>query len=176
MPTCSRCTSPGGVHGKPRLYREHPAGEPALAFSMSHAQELMLIAVSACPALGIEVESERTLETWMAWARHVYSGAEHRCLLEMPAAHQRAAFLRYWIRKEACVKALGTGLSTPLEQVQVGCTEASVHPDGWSLTDLQPAPGYAGAAATPGPALRVSHFHFEGCRLLSLHALEHATR
>lgn len=151
-----------GAHGKPRLQREDAPGAPALAFNASHAQELMLVAVGACAALGVDVESERNLQDVDGLARHVCSAAEHRSLLELPPAHRPAAFLRCWTRKEAYVKALGTGLSTPLEQVHVGCGETPVHPEGWSLTDLQPAPGQAGALAVPGPAPRLSRFQFEG--------------
>ena len=66
------------------------------------------------------------------------------------------AFFRCWTRKEAYVKALGIGLSLPLDQfdVTLGLDEPArlldarqglPGPEVWALRHLEPAPGYIGA-------------------------------
>ena len=76
-------------------------------------------------------------------------------------------FFRCWTRKEAYIKAVGKGLSFPLDQVQVTLLmgtaprflQLGTQPEeaaAWSLHHLEPAPGYVGALAYRGAA-RVAH-------------------
>jgi 4'-phosphopantetheinyl transferase len=68
------------------------------------------------------------------------------------------AFYRCWTRKEAYVKALGSGLSTPLDSFRVSvAADEPVRfkrlPEGspaWSLYDLEVEEGYVAALVHPG--------------------------
>ena len=69
-----------------------------------------------------------------------------------------SAFVRLWTRKEAIVKAVGTGLPDDLAALDVltpdGCTEAMLRgSDGTSLklVDLPAPPGFHAAAAFTAP-------------------------
>ncbi|MGW0736056.1 4'-phosphopantetheinyl transferase family protein [Streptomyces sp. NPDC002851] len=74
--------------------------------------------------------------------------AERAELSALPAAERPAAFARCWTRKEALLKATGSGLGHgTLPTVLVG-TSATPHPvPGWTLTDLALSGGYAAACA-----------------------------
>jgi 4'-phosphopantetheinyl transferase len=87
--------------------------------------------------------------------------------LELSAAEITSGFFNCWTRKEAFIKALGGGLSIPLDSFRVtlrpGADARMISPPGWMLHDFTPAPDYAGAIAYPGEprSIQVS-------RLLSL--------
>lgn len=100
-----------GNFGKPAL-----VGRPALAFSLSYAGDAALIGIGQGRAIGVDVESRRTVDGLEDIAQRVFVASEHDSLMALPAGPARhAAFLHGWTRKEACVKALGTGLSASLE-------------------------------------------------------------
>lgn len=107
-----------GAHGKPRLVDEH-----RWAFNLSHSGGIGLIAVahaSRASRLGIDVEIARPIEDWHQLASACFSQAECDALVSMPASETSAAFLRCWTRKEACVKAIGAGLTVPTNSFTAG--------------------------------------------------------
>jgi hypothetical protein len=57
---------------------------------------------------------------------------------------------------------MGTGLSTPMARLHVGCAGAPAGPGGWVLHDLDPAPGFVGALATSRGEHRITPFNFDG--------------
>jgi 4'-phosphopantetheinyl transferase len=74
------------------------------------------------------------------------------------------AFFRGWTRKEAYVKAIGSGLALPLERFDVSILPEEVprliNVDGWSLYDLE-VPGYAAALVVQGEAATVRAWYLE---------------
>jgi 4'-phosphopantetheinyl transferase len=52
-------------------------------------------------------------------AESFFSGRELAWLRGVSAADREMAFFRCWVRKEACLKALGTGLSGALDTLDV---------------------------------------------------------
>ena len=64
-------------------------------------------------------------------------------LLALPAGELEVAFFRCWTRKEAVLKACGTGLNTPLNSFCVSCEQQQ---DNWILA--APAPGNCVAQCT----------------------------
>ena len=123
-----------GPYGKPELV----GGE--LAFNVAHSGELALIAVSRAGPIGVDLEQHRPLRDAAAIARRFFTAEEAALVVADPVE-----FYRLWCRKEAWVKAQGTGLRLPLDGVDV-----RVAPPGWLLADLDIAPGYAAAVARPG--------------------------
>jgi len=114
--------------GKPSLTRH-----PAIDFNLSHSHHLALVGVqtsdSADPADAIGVDIE-VLQRWpdeelRSLGQTIMTAAEQQALLaaiQSSNAHDNAshAFLTAWTRKEACVKALGLGLSYDVRQLNVG--------------------------------------------------------
>lgn len=95
-----------GVHGKPGLDLDTP-----LQFNMSHAKGWALIGIGADVPVGVDIELPRPMADWSALARHCLSSAERDDLADLPPNQQFSAFLQCWTRKEACLKALGSGLT-----------------------------------------------------------------
>jgi len=140
--TC-RCGAP---HGKPVL----PDGP---GFSLSHAGELVGVAVRVDGPVGLDVEQVRHVADLDALAEHVRSPAERA-----RGGLDPAAFFRTWTRKEALVKATGDGLTAPMTAITLADHEPGVEqwtgpgaPSGpmW-LHDLSPAPDHPAAVAGPG--------------------------
>ncbi|RZI95440.1 MAG: 4'-phosphopantetheinyl transferase superfamily protein [Variovorax sp.] len=102
-----------GALGKPRL-----ADECGIEFNLSHSQGLALIAIGHAP-LGVDVEWLRPFDDWRALAAAHFTAAEQTVIAKQPAAAQSHEFLRFWTRKEACLKALGLGLSIDTRTVDV---------------------------------------------------------
>jgi phosphopantetheinyl transferase len=91
--------------GKPKLVT--PAG---LWFNASYGARWSLLAVSAAGELGCDVE-DRLMDTdYARLSALVLHEAEHARFAAMPPAEQPRAFARCWVRKEAILKAEGTGL------------------------------------------------------------------
>lgn len=95
-----------GPYGKPSL--DH-AG--ACAFNMSHSEDVALIAMADAGEIGVDVEMLRPMPDALSLARQNFSASENDELLGTLPSEQSLAFLRGWTRKEACLKALGSGLS-----------------------------------------------------------------
>lgn len=145
-----------GEKGKPSL-----ATAPDVAFNLSHSGELMLLAVTAEADVGADVEVLRVIEDLESICRNFFSAAEVAALETVPAAQKPVAFLHGWTRKEAYIKAIGDGLSMPLDRFDVtlvpGIPARMLALDGdpekgaeWSLYHLEPVPGYVGAVAIRG--------------------------
>lgn len=137
--------------GKPRL----AAPASTLSFNMSHAGDIVLLALARGRELGVDVEEERPIEA-LDIARVLFSPAEHAALVALPEEERRGAFFHCWTRKEAFVKALGLGLSFPLDSFEVAVFEAAgerilrtypPHLGCWTVTSCPIDPGYAAAVA-----------------------------
>jgi 4'-phosphopantetheinyl transferase len=151
-----------GSHGKPALSGRF-AG--ALTFNVSHSHELALIAVGGGVEMGVDVEAVRAMDDAEHIASRFFSPREAAQLCALPAAVRNEAFFACWTRKEAYLKALGSGLAKPLDEFDVAFAPGEipalmVHGDAretarWSIRELAPEPGYAGALVTEGRAAAV---------------------
>lgn len=147
-------------HGKPELCGVR-SGE-ALCFNASHSREVDLIAVTRGRPIGVDVEYVRRDLDYERIARDFFSAREREALAALPEAARAEAFFACWTRKEAYVKALGEGLSIPLDEFDVsldpGEPAALLRVAGrpeeafsWTMRALDPGPGYMGALVARGP-------------------------
>ncbi|MFD1660300.1 4'-phosphopantetheinyl transferase family protein [Streptomyces caeni] len=137
------CPGCGGPHGRPAVVHHGPP----LHFSLGHSHGMALIGVAAT-VLGVDVQRlprEETVAT-VSEALHPDERAE---LAACPPARRPSAFGQLWTRKEAYLKALGTGLSRGTAADYVG-TDPSRRPPGWTLIDIRCGPEHQGAAALRG--------------------------
>lgn len=144
-------------HGKPVL--DPPQ---ALRFNLSHSGEIVLCAVAWDRDVGVDVEKIKLDIDHVSLARRFFSTLENEQLASLPPALRHAAFFAAWTRKEALAKAWGVGLSLPLDRFDVavhprrpaellGVREGPGCEGRWSVHELDPGPGYAGALAVEGP-------------------------
>jgi 4'-phosphopantetheinyl transferase len=109
-----------GDHGKPRL--ASPWAESGLRFNLSHSYDVALCGVTRGRELGVDVERVRALEDLDGLATRVFSPRELKALGQLTGVARTSGFFNGWTRKEAFIKALGTGLSHPLERFDVSLT------------------------------------------------------
>ncbi|MER6091347.1 4'-phosphopantetheinyl transferase family protein [Streptomyces bluensis] len=127
------CAGCGGPHGRPVLL-DREAGPH---FSLSHSPGLSLVAIADVP-VGVDAErvpGRRTVELCLERLHP----EERREVLAVPVKERPLWFCRLWARKEAYLKALGTGLGRGLERDYLGDREgpgAPPPPTGWTVRNL----------------------------------------
>jgi 4'-phosphopantetheinyl transferase len=146
-----------GSYGKPEL------AEKRLCFNVSHSHGVALFAV-ADREVGVDVEHVRADFATEDIARRFFSRVEVATFNALPKNEQVAAFFRCWTRKEAYIKAIGRGLSEPLDAFDVtlapGEAATLLQARGqdvsrWSMFDLDVGPEYAGALLVEAPVSNI---------------------
>jgi 4'-phosphopantetheinyl transferase len=150
-----------GPHGKPRL-AQHTSSR--LSFNASRSEDLAVFAVGHDRAIGVDVERVREDRDLEPLAHRVLNVAELRAFGQLEPKRRRGAFYRSWTRKEACLKALGTGLTVAPDELDVTGDHvklparepaASLSRLGlWSLHDADVGPGYVATLAVEGDLSR----------------------
>jgi 4'-phosphopantetheinyl transferase len=148
-----------GASGKPVLHRRSQCGRD-IRFNVSHAEGIALYAIATDRDVGIDIERIRTDFIHSRIAERFFSRREVATLRALEPALQADAFFRCWTRKEAYVKARGTGITVPLDGFDVTLAPGepaailairdTVDTPAWSMHDLHPSSGYVGAVAVAG--------------------------
>jgi 4'-phosphopantetheinyl transferase len=151
-----------GSKGKPTLVA------PAYVdFNVSHSRGLAVFAFTAGREIGVDVEQIRPLEDMQIIADRYFYSEEAAEIMSLTADQRQRAFFHCWTRKEAYIKAIGDGLSTPLNGFRV-----TLHPsqparlihlahdasfaEAWTLRDLRLAANYTAAIAYRDAERRVA--------------------
>jgi len=152
-----------GPHGKPELE------SCAVRFSVSHSEHHAAIAVTQGCDVGVDIERDRPIDDRRLLARFIFSEQE-RDEFERANGNSRA-FLNGWTRKEAFIKAHGSGMSLPLHQFSVSLDQPArlLRTDfdrgavnQWTLDDLPVAEGFAAALALEGSFDRIEYWEIRG--------------
>lgn len=147
--------------GKPRLC----GGE--LEFNLSHSNELALLAVCRGGTIGVDVEHVRPHTNFKALAKRFFAPEEVDSIEQLSEPVQLPAFFCCWTRKEAILKAVGKGLTYPLNEVVVSVLPddrphiiRSTDPQAAALRlfPLSPGTQYVAALAAPHDTLEVHQF------------------
>jgi 4'-phosphopantetheinyl transferase len=152
-----------GPGGKPELSLEMSAeilGPKPLSFNLAHSPTLAIVAWGGAP-LGVDVEDVARDIDDRSVADMVLSARERSQLAALPEGLlRRAAFTSAWTRKEALLKALGTGLSRDAASIDL---IPSVQREGvwfwadpqtgvfWVVQELNLGPAHRGALSTMAP-------------------------
>jgi 4'-phosphopantetheinyl transferase len=93
--------------------RGKPFLAQALQFNVSHSADLILLAVSADRAVGVDVERRRDVERVQALVARWLTADERSQVTRIAESglNVSEAFLRVWSLKEARLKALGVGIA-----------------------------------------------------------------
>ena len=129
------------AHGKPYL-----PDHPHIHFNLSHAEDYGLLAVASRRVVGVDIEYIRQEFADPLVARHFFSAMEQKALEAWTGEQYADAFFACWTRKEAYIKALGSGLAHPLHLFDVTvdpsiCDLLAMRPDQgekcrWQMSDI----------------------------------------
>ena len=155
-----------------------PDGRPELAgygdqtdlrFSSSNTEEWLLIGVTLTSEIGVDIERTDVARDYESLARECFSERELTVYGELSADEKTLAFVKAWVQKEAFVKAIGSGITFPLRNVDVsiepgrpGSLNAVAGGEwdasNWSLTCFQPIDFHLAALAVSRPLVSISWF------------------
>ena len=135
-----------------------PSGQPLLpgtgwATSLSHSASRVAIAAARAGMLGVDIERSPSPRRLDDLASTICTPMEAETVRQLPLAEREQALLVLWTRKEALLKATGTGLSVDPATFAVmpgsaaGLPQAAHAP--CRLVDLALPEGLVGALALP---------------------------
>ena len=153
-----------GRHGKPALAGE--LGVDGLRFNLAHSEDVAVFAVALGSEIGVDVECLRPVPDADRIAKDCFSARENAVYSAMGPGLRLRAFFDCWTRKEAFVKAIGDGLTHPLDTFDVSLAPdeparlVQVHGDlqataRWSLQALDGGPHCAAALVVDGQGSRL---------------------
>ncbi len=159
-----------GAHGKPFLSE---AEHSDLRFNVAHSLDTVLVAVAHEREVGVDIERTRDNLAVEDIAGTVLCAPEKRALSRLGCKAKRMAFLRFWTRKEAFIKADGRGVSLPLEQIDVSIPMNRVAvldqatgkwraSSDWTLHTLAIGPDHAAALAAAGQDWHLACWQWPG--------------
>jgi 4'-phosphopantetheinyl transferase len=158
-------------HGKPSL--KNGEGYDTIYFNLSDSGNIWVCAFAKNCDVGVDIEWVHDLSEMQAIVEDFFSPMENRQFFSTPEHLRKETFFKFWTRKEALLKAMGVGLSFPLNQVDVlsgQCmtSEATIKVKGpsgeteWILHDINLLDGFASALAFesryPDNPLQVQYF------------------
>lgn len=156
------------AYGKPAV-----SGEAAgvLDFNLAHSGEWVLYAISLPRRIGVDIEQVQAKEGWVQIAQSFFAPREIQTLLALPGERQLSAFYACWTRKEAFIKALGKGLSYPLDKFCVSVAredaprllavqDESEAIDDWNLFDIPIDGKYQATLAAEGIVREINYWTY----------------
>jgi 4'-phosphopantetheinyl transferase len=114
VPVRRRCAHCGAAHGRPVIVGT------GLGVSVSHARDRVVVAVTRAGAVGVDVEEVREIDV-DALTPMVLTADEGT------SSPTRAGFFATWVRKEAVLKSLGTGIDVPMTALSLTPLLAGTH-------------------------------------------------
>jgi 4'-phosphopantetheinyl transferase len=131
-----------GENGKPMLSGSE------LKFNASRSADLALYATRWTMDVGVDIEAIRPRVDVDGMARTFFTTNEQRALESLAPAQRLIATFRCWTRKEAYVKGVGTGLTIPINTIDVGVDgDRPATVSDWTVHQVNVAPGFAAAVA-----------------------------
>jgi 4'-phosphopantetheinyl transferase len=118
-------------------FKYNKQGKPSLSFSkntinlqfnLSHSNKLGMFAFTKDNSVGVDIEEMRELSNLEDMTEICMSEFEKRWFSKLPPETRNENFFKVWTAKEAFLKAIGTGLSLPMTEVEFNLL---------SLDDLQ---------------------------------------
>ena len=151
-----------GNQGKPAL-KSKMQGK-VFEFNLSHSKDLALYILSWNRKVGIDVEYNQPMANMDDLAEKFFTPPESALIHSLFGDQKRETFYKIWTCKEAYLKALGTGLTKPLDLVEIALeseqaaklmSRDGVECEGWHLGLFSPQTNYQGAVAVEGDDLRI---------------------
>jgi 4'-phosphopantetheinyl transferase len=156
-------------YGKPFISDDQNRG--ALSFNLSHSDGMALYSVVRGRRVGIDIEYMREDFATIEVAERFFSKDEFEALKSTPNDRRTEAFFNCWSRKESYIKAIGMGVSYPLDgftvslapdatpellKVNADATEAAR----WKMYEIDVGEGYAAALIVENPPVSLRRFQW----------------
>jgi 4'-phosphopantetheinyl transferase len=153
--------------GKPYLMANHDGD--AFFFNMAHSNHLAVIGFGRILQIGIDIEFIRPIPDIDEIGKRIFSPNEYKKYHSLPENQKQTAFFNCWTRKEAFIKAIGKGLSFPLDRFSVSFAPGNscriIDIDGdtekaskWSLVHFIPAKNYSAALALNDRVIKIGYY------------------
>ncbi|MEM7333206.1 MAG: 4'-phosphopantetheinyl transferase superfamily protein [Chloroflexota bacterium] len=158
-----------GHNGKPLLDQQHHNNGRILEFNLSHAKGVGVIGFAWDRIVGVDVEKIRPLDDGPNIAKRFFSKSENEIFFSLPESEYPHAFFNCWTRKEAFIKAIGDGLTYPLDKFDVTLTPgkparlisvegSTAKAERWHLVSFFPMKDYVGALIAEGKNWTIKAF------------------
>ncbi|MEP7133406.1 MAG: 4'-phosphopantetheinyl transferase superfamily protein [Chloroflexota bacterium] len=148
-----------GQFGKPAI--KSGQSDKVLEFNLSHSKDLALYAFNWNRRIGIDIEYMIPMADMDNFAEQFFTPRETALINTLSGAQKEDAFFKTWTCKEAFLKANGSGLTVPINQVEIyfetdeivalssigDDREQATH---WRLDLFNKLPGYRAALAVEG--------------------------
>jgi 4'-phosphopantetheinyl transferase len=159
-----------GEYGKPSLAKS--INKRQLSFNLAHAGGMALYAFTLKRRIGVDLEYAGSNVPDYEMARKYFSAAEVERLDQLSQSSRPRGFFNCWTRKEAVIKAIGTGLSLPLDQFEVTLAPGepvallrtywdSEEASRWSLIEVEAGADYVAALAVEGHDWKLSTWELD---------------
>lgn len=128
-----------GEFGKPFLNTSNPS---KLHFSVSHSEEIVLVAIAKERLLGIDVEKMHSIPDYLSLSRNFFTRNEW---INIDKVRDEMLFYYYWTAKEAYVKAIGSGLHRELNSFEInenGIIDSMEDSKKWNRRTIDVSEGY----------------------------------
>lgn len=141
-----------GDYGKPALGGKQAGWH----FNASRSADVAVFALSASRRVGVDVEAIREVRGADEIVEHCFSRAERNAYRALEQGNRLLGFFNCWTRKEAFVKALGTGMSWSYDRFDVSLApgqearllrvdDLTGDESGWRLEAFAPQDGFIAA-------------------------------
>jgi 4'-phosphopantetheinyl transferase len=101
------------AYGKPFIAA--PSQQQTLHFNLSHTEGLAAVAISRHMMLGIDVEKKNRQILTQSLAEQFFAPEECQTVAQATEHERSTKMLEFWTLKESYIKAVGMGLSIPLD-------------------------------------------------------------
>jgi 4'-phosphopantetheinyl transferase len=157
-------------NGKPLI--SNSINSQNLRFNLSHSDSLALYAFTLCHEIGIDVEKIIRTPEMDQVAKRYFSENEYCIYRFLHGKKKKEMFYKYWTRKEAFIKAIGDGLTLPLESLDVSNVSdetgkismfevVSQNVSQWYIHDLDINSGYEAAFAKEKQCSKLMSFQWK---------------
>jgi len=146
-----------------------------LEFNTSHSASFITIGITIVAQIGIDIENLERKSDLLELAKRYFAEGEFINLISLPKDLMIEGFYNCWTRKEAFIKAIGNGLSHPLDTFEVTLTPdeetrflkiAGENVEEWSLINIEPHSEYVGAIAVNRKSNEVKYWYLEDYKIL----------
>jgi len=156
-------------YGKPFISDDQNLG--VLGFNLSHSNGMALYAFTRGRRIGVDIEYMREDFATLEIAERFFSKDEFEALKAVASDQRPEAFFNCWSRKESYIKAIGMGVSYPLDEFTVSLAlnvspallkvdEDATEASRWNTYELDAGEEYAAALIVENPSVFIRQFEW----------------